>query len=177
MGLTMRDGTARASSGREARRQVAFEEFILPEAGRLYRLALAIVDDPGEAEDAVQETMLTAWRKWSSIEDYEKPSAWLTRVCVNQCIRRRRLLRRWLVVSHDQWAEASPQRPDLEGRLLDLHRGYQRLSPSQRAMVTLHLRDGLTVNECAAILGCRPGTARSHLGRAMNKLRAEVSRA
>jgi DNA-directed RNA polymerase specialized sigma24 family protein len=58
-----------------------------------------------------------------------------------------------------------------------LHRGYQRLSPSQRAMVTLHLRDGLTVNECAAILGCRPGTARSHLGRAMNKLRAEVSRA
>lgn len=177
VGLTMRDATTPANPGREARTQTAFEEFILPEAARLHRLALAIVDDPGEAEDAVQETMLIGWRRWSSIEDYDNPSAWLTRVCVNQCIRRRRLLRRWLLVSHDQWAATSPQLPDLEGRLLDVHRGYQRLSPSQRAMVTLHLRDGLTVNECAEMLGCRPGTARSHLGRALTKLRAEVSRA
>jgi RNA polymerase sigma-70 factor (ECF subfamily) len=150
---------------------------MLPEADRLYRLALAIVDDAGEAEDAVQETMLIAWRRRESITAFEHPSSWLTRVCINLCVRRRRLLRRWLLVSDDQWRMVAAAPVDFEGRLLDLHRGYQRLSPSQRAMVTLHVRDGLTVNECAEILGCRPGTARSHLGRAMDKLRKEVSRA
>jgi len=42
------------------------------------------------------------------------------------------------------------------------------------AVLVLHHLDGLTVQECATALGCRPGTARSHLGRAMAKLRREL---
>ena len=58
---------------------------------------------------------------------------------------------------------------------MDVHRAYQHLSPRQRAMVTLHHHDGYTVEQCAAFLGCSPGTARSHLGRAMTKLRKELA--
>lgn len=158
-------------------REDAFERLVAAEAGRLYRLALAVVDDPGEAEDAVQETLLTAWRHRSSLSALANPSAWLTRVCVRQCLRRRRKLRRWILWSSDQWSAAAPQIPDLEGRLIDLERAYRRLTRSQRAVVTLHMRDGLTVDACAALLGIRPGTARSHLGRAVKKLRKELTHA
>jgi RNA polymerase sigma-70 factor (ECF subfamily) len=158
--------------------EAGFEATVLPEAERLYRLALAIVDDRAEAEDVVQETLLSAWRRWPALRDYANQSAWLTRVCVNHSIRRRRHFQTRALGLGDR--EPLPGRPEsspYEGRLVDVHRAYHHLSPPQRAMVTLHLRDGFTVNECAALLGCRPGTARSHLGRAMVKLRKELGNA
>ena len=177
MGSGVHSMTAPVGS-EECRRQAAFEHAVSPESGRLYRLALAIVDDAGEAEDAVQDTMLIAWRRWSSLQGYENQSAWLTRVCIRECLRRRRLLRRMFLESPRGAPQANPPQPSyLDGQLLDLHRAYTSLSPPQRAMVTLHLHDGFTVDECAAILGCRPGTARSHLGRAVAKLRKELGHA
>ncbi len=155
--------------------EVDFERLVDAEARRLYRLALAIVDDPSEAEDAVQETMIIAWRRWSALQELSNASAWLTRVCVRECIRQRRLLRRKTVgTGGSRFEQGQFQFPDVGERLMDLHRAYQHLSARQRAMVTLHHHDGFTVDECAAFLGCRPGTARSHLGRAVAKLRKEL---
>jgi RNA polymerase sigma-70 factor (ECF subfamily) len=169
VGLNISPVTAQGSE------EAAFEGAVVaPHAERLLRLALAVVDDPGEAQDAVQETLLVAWRHWPSWARLANPSAWLTRVCVHQCVRRRRLLKRWVFWSPDQWAAAKAQVPDLDGRLLDLHRAYLQLSPSQRAVLYLHLQEGLTVESCAGQLGIRPGTARSHLGRALSKLRKEL---
>jgi RNA polymerase sigma-70 factor (ECF subfamily) len=159
-------------------RSAAFERSVLPLAERLFRIALAIVDDPGEAEDAVQETMLSAWRHWASLRDPDSLPAWLTRICVNHCIRRRRLRGRLIFWAPERWsATAGAEPPGLDGRLLATHRAFQSLSPSQRAMVSLHICDGVSVNECAAFLGCRPGTARSHLGRALAKLKGGLSHA
>jgi RNA polymerase sigma-70 factor (ECF subfamily) len=156
-------------------RELAFERAVAGETGRLFGLALAIVGDRAEAEDAVQETLLSAWRRWTSLRDPAKRSAWLTRICVNHSIRRRRLRRRLTLWSGDRWAApAGSQKIDLDGRLADIHRAFRTLSPSQRAVVTLHLHHGFTVDECAALVGCRPGTARSHLGRAVAKLRKEL---
>jgi len=169
VGLTITPVTVQASE------EAAFESAVVAaHAERLLRLALAVVDDPGEAQDAVQETLLVAWRHWPSWARLANPSAWLTRVCVRQCVRRRRLLQRRVFWSPGQWAAARAQVPELDGRLLDLHRAYRHLSPSQRAVLYLHLQEGLTVESCAGQLGIRPGTARSHLGRALSKLRKEL---
>src|SRR5580700_3510783 len=70
-----------------------FEAIAVPDARRLYSLALSILRDEGEAEDAVQETLLKAWRSWDSVSAMDRPVSWLTRVCVNHCISRRRHLR------------------------------------------------------------------------------------
>jgi len=63
-----------------------------------------------------------------------------------------------------------PADPDL-----DLDRGYRRLTRQQRAVVTLHYEYGYTLDECAALIGCQPGTARSHLARALASLRKELN--
>lgn len=158
-----------------AAREAAFERATSREAERLYRLALAIVDDPGDAEDAVQETMVSAWRRWPAIRTYANLPAWLTRVCVHHAIHRRRRSSRMLPLGERRQPPGRPEPLALHGELLDFQRAYQTLSPSQRAMVALHLDDGYTVKECAQLLGCRVGTAQSHLARARAKLRRELT--
>jgi RNA polymerase sigma factor (sigma-70 family) len=152
-----------------------FEAMAVPDARRLFTLALSILRDDGEAEDAVQETLLKAWRSWESVSRMEKPAAWLTRVCVNHCISRRRMLRSrgWppLTLSEDG-AVAGMSRPAAD--LMDMERAYRLLSLKQRAAITLNYRHGYSVDECAAFMGCRPGTVRTHVARGLATLRKEL---
>jgi RNA polymerase sigma factor (sigma-70 family) len=167
--------SVREISAGDALGERTFEAVAVPDARRLFTLALSILRDDGEAEDAVQETLLKAWRSWESVSRMEKPSAWLTRVCVNHCISRRRLLRSrgWppLTLMEDD-ALAGMARADAD--LLDMERAYRRLSIKQRAAITLNYRHGYSVDECAVFMGCRPGTVRTHVARGLATLRKEL---
>jgi RNA polymerase sigma-70 factor (ECF subfamily) len=173
MGSDIRAVTTSPVDGEAA--EAEFELTVLPEADHLYGLALAIVGDPAEAEDIVQETMTSAWRAWKSVRDPGRRSAWLTRICINHAIRRRRLLHRRILWSRERWGMEERLPAFLGAPLVDLRRAFRSLSVRQRAAFVLHHVDGYTLEECAHLLGCRPGTARSHLGRAITKLRRELA--
>jgi RNA polymerase sigma factor (sigma-70 family) len=153
----------------------AFEAVAVPDARRLYSLALSVLRDEGEAEDAVQETLLKAWRSWDSVSAMDRPAAWLTRVCVNHCISRRRHLRSrgWppLALIEDLVPVGAP---GAAADFVDIDRAYRRLSLRQRAAITLNYRHGYSVEECAVFMGCRPGTVRAHLARGLVTLRKEL---
>jgi RNA polymerase sigma factor (sigma-70 family) len=154
-----------------ARDATGFEALVHAESGRLFAVAFSVLRDAREAEDAVQETLEQAWRAWGELRDPSKRTAWLRQICVRRAIRsRRRLLPRlWLADRVDVQSQ-----PDGEADL-DLDRSYRRLTRQQRAVVTLHYEYGYSLDECAALIGCRPGTARSHLARALARLRKELS--
>src|SRR3982074_1789653 len=149
-----------------ARAVTAFEAAVHAESGRLFAIAYSILRDPQDAQDAVQETMEFAWRSWAALRDPSKRAAWLRQICVRRAIRsRRRLLPRLWLADTINVQGPTPADPDL-----DLDRGYRRLTRQQRAVVTLHYEYGYTLDECAALIGCQPGTARSHLARALARL-------
>jgi RNA polymerase sigma factor (sigma-70 family) len=152
-----------------------FEAVVVPEARRLYSLALSILRDEGEAEDAVQETLLKAWRSWTSVSGMELPVRWLTRVCVNHCISRRRHLRSrgWPPLDLYEGTSANTAGTPVAD-LIDMDRAYRRLSLKQRAAITLNYRHGYSVEECAVFMGCRPGTVRTHVARGLTTLRKEL---
>jgi RNA polymerase sigma-70 factor (ECF subfamily) len=153
-----------------ARVAPGFDAVVHAESGRLFAVAYSILRDAQEAEDAVQETMELAWRSWDALRDPSKRGAWLRQICVRRAIRtRRRLLPRlWLADTSTVLAQPSEE-PDM-----DLDRGYRRLTRQQRAVVTLHFEYGYSLDECAALIGCQPGSARSHLARALASLRKEL---
>jgi RNA polymerase sigma factor (sigma-70 family) len=153
----------------------AFEAVVAADVRRLYSLALSILDDAGEAEDAVQETLLKAWRAWDSLSQMDRQAAWLTRVCVNQCISQRRMLRSrgWPLPGLIDRA-GPPTDGGRDAERIDMDRAYRRLSNKQRAAITLNYRHGYSVEECAAFMGCRPGTVRTHLERGLATLRKEL---
>ena len=155
-------------------RREAFERLVVAHQRRLFTISLAIVRDAGEAEDAVQDSFMAAWRKWDSIRDEERRESWLTTICVRQCFRRRRgLLRR--IVREPDVSTASAEDVRFQGRLLDLDRAQAKLSRQQRAALVLTYLHGYSADQCAELMGLAPGTVRSHLARALATLRKEMS--
>lgn len=154
-----------------------FESTFRREERRLFGIAFSILGDPLEAEDALQETCLLAWRSWNRLAQPDRAAAWLTTICVRHCIRRRRLLSRtrWRTVAEHPELAAAADHLRYDGHYIDLDRAYRTLSPRQRAVVTLHYQHGHPVPACAAIIGCSTGAASSHLARALTKLRKELA--
>ena len=142
---------------------VDWEALVSQEENRLYRTALAILGDPGEAQDAVQETFLTFLEK--APPDLEIPGAWLMRVLVNGCKSRLRL--RWRRPTVPLWDELPAPSPQEREELEELYA----LQPQDRAVIHLHYYEGYSTQEIAQLLHCRPGTVRSRLSRARERLR------
>jgi RNA polymerase sigma-70 factor, ECF subfamily len=151
----------------------AFADVAARETPRLLQIAYSILDDAHRAEDAVQDSLLMAWRSWPQLRDPERRQAWLTRICVRRCLRLRySLAMRRRVEASAASLNGGLQPGDDSG--VDWDAALRSLSPAQRAVVTLHYQQDLTLDACAGAMGCRPGTARRHLARALEKLRREV---
>src|SRR5262245_40072130 len=63
----------------------AFDALIRPRLDRLWRVAGAITQNSSDAQDAVQEACVLAWRELPRLRDHAKFDAWLTRIVVNAC--------------------------------------------------------------------------------------------
>lgn len=150
-----------------------FAAACLERAAYLYRLAREVLRSDADAEEAVQETLALAWRSRRSLRDPSALSTWLTRICLRHCLRlRHRLhLRHEAEVAGRSALEASEPFDDTD---LDVDGAVAKLSRQQRAVVVLHYRDGYTLNECAGLMGCRPGSVRRHLSRALATLREDL---
>ena len=147
---------------RTSNRPVDWEMLVTHNKTRLYRAALAILGHPHEAEDAVQDAFVRYLEKAPA--DLEAPSAWLMRVLVNGCKSRLRLAWRRVGPLPDTLPAPGPEeRQELEELFS--------LPPEDRAVIHLHYYEGYSTNEIAQLLGCRPGTVRSRLSRARERLR------
>ena len=65
----------------------AFEALVEARVGSMMRTAMAILGREDAARDAVQDTLVTAWRELASLRDPAAFDAWLTRILVNRCRR------------------------------------------------------------------------------------------
>ena len=146
----------------KSNRPVDWEALVTQNEDRLYRAALAILGDPQEAEDAVQDAFVRYLEKAPA--DLENSSAWLMRVLVNGCKSRLRLAWRRVGPLPDTLPAPGPEEREELEELFSL-------PPEDRAVIHLHYYEGYSTGEIAQMLGQRPGTVRSRLSRAREKLR------
>ena len=137
------------------------------EYGRLVR-SLGVAFDPVDAADAVQEAFIEADRRWAEVAQYEDAAGWVRRVAVNRLLngRRNRRRRREILATIRPVADES-----LADELLDLRRAVAALPDRMRAAVCLHYLSDLSVDAVADALGVSPGTVKSNLHDARNRLR------
>ena len=161
----------------ERARRGDHDAFAVLAGAALFRLDAAarlILRDPDQAKDAVQETLVRAWRDLPTLRSPDRFDAWLHRLLYRACIDEARRLRR-----HRVDVELSPIDSPLVGDMTSsindrdqLDRGFSRLEPEARALIVLHHYLDLPLPEVANVLGIPLGTAKSRLHRALQSMRA-----
>jgi RNA polymerase sigma-70 factor (ECF subfamily) len=166
-----------------ADRESAFAVLVERRLDASYRLATVILGDPHDAEDAVHDAAVAAWRRWSDLRDVDRFDAWFGRILVNACRDRLRSRRRRPVLELDldgaalHAAIATPDASLPTAHRDALDRAFATLDPDHRIVVALRFYRDLTVDEIAALIGIRPGTVKSRLHHALRRLRAALEAA
>jgi len=150
----------------------AFGELVRRHQRRAYAVARAIVLTHEDAEDAVQEGFLHAFRALDRFRSDQPFGAWLNRIIANAALD---LVRRRKVRDADELPDslALPFRDPGESDELRrrLQAALAELPDRQRAVIVLHDVEGFTHGEIGAMLGIPEGTARSDLHHARAALR------
>lgn len=153
----------------------AFAALVHSHQRRAYAVARAIVLTHEDAEDAVQEGFLHAYRALDRFLPDQAFGAWLHRIVANAALD---ITRRKKVRDADSLAEtiASPFRDPAESDELRrrLQEALLRLGDRQRAVIVLHDVEGFKHSEIGRMLGIPEGTARSDLHHARARLRHEL---
>jgi RNA polymerase sigma-70 factor (ECF subfamily) len=152
------------------------ERLVLEHLDRAYRLASVILGNTIEAEDAVSDAALQAWRSRSRLREPDRFEAWFTRIVVNVCRDRLRVRHRTPIVEVLPEAPADPAAPDDFREPVhlrdELERAFDRLPPDDRIVLTLRFWADLPVGAIGERLGIPSGTVKSRLHHALARLRA-----
>lgn len=142
---------------------------------RVYRLACVRLYAYDDARDAAQEVFLRAYRGLPRFRFQAEPFTWFYRTLINVCneYNRRRVRDRELkqAVENDPVASNEEYVPQEESGLHRVRACVQDLPERQREVVMLRVFEDMSVEETARVLGCRPGTVKAHLHKAMARLK------
>lgn len=155
----------RALEGDEA----AFASLVGPLVESALRLAYSMLGDRGEAEDATQEALTSAWRKLHQLREDTPVRAWLLAIVINRCrnIRRTRWFRLIRVAEPSNQSQAA----DLTDERLDIDRALAKLAPHDRQALFLHFYLDLPLDEVGLALGISASAAKARVYRACARLR------
>jgi RNA polymerase sigma-70 factor (ECF subfamily) len=159
----------------------AFGELFRRHRDRLWAVALRTVGDPEEAADALQDAMISAFRRAGDFRGDSAVTTWLHRIVVNACLDRlRRKAARPAVSAGDEQAfealvaQGSDPARTTDTRL-DVNAALQILPPQQRAALVVVDMLGYSVADAAIILDTSQGTVKSRCARARARLLPHVA--
>jgi RNA polymerase sigma-70 factor, ECF subfamily len=159
----------------------------------LHRRACRYLGNAADAEDAVQDALLSAYKHLDQFKGQAQMSTWVTAIVTNCARMQMRSRPRQIHLSLDErfgeeqefclsdQLPAGEPSPEDECRASELHKNLLRfvaqLSPPLRKAFQLRELEGLSTSEAAHILGVADGTLKAQLARARAKLRRLMSRA
>jgi RNA polymerase sigma-70 factor (ECF subfamily) len=151
-----------------------FSQLVKNYTTKAYRIAFALLRDQADAEDAVQDAFVTAYRSIAKLQKEESFGSWLCRIVTSRAydIMRKRKRRRE-VVSGERLSDVEqlPSHSDSWDLSLDLRWAIEHLPETHRLVVLLHYAEGATTDEIGYILDRPPGTVRRILSESYRLMR------
>jgi RNA polymerase sigma-70 factor, ECF subfamily len=171
----------------------AVDDLLRQYQGKIFNLAMSILKNESDAEEAAQDVFMTVIRKVDTFKGNSAFYSWMYRICVNTCLMRLRGKRRndtvaieeFMPVFTEDGMHASPmddwskevERKALNEELGDMIRKFtEQLSEKYRVVFVLSDIEGLSNEETARILGMTVPAVKSRLHRARLYLREQLSR-
>jgi RNA polymerase sigma-70 factor (ECF subfamily) len=156
----------------ETNRLAAFEQLVRCNQTLVYRVALRMLGNEEDAQDATQDAFVDAWRALPSFRGESSLETWVYRIITNRCLN---LLRtRHSAEPLSETREASTGRPnqlaETSSELDALKEAIVSLPPDQRATLVLRELEGLSYEEIAHVLGTTVPAVKGRLHRARLEL-------
>jgi len=156
----------------------AFGQLFLRHRDRLWAVAIRTLSDPEEAADALQDAMISAFRRAGSFRGDSAVTTWLHRIVINACLDRlRRKAARPMAggtdertLDHLALGQATPDPSSVSDTSIDVKAALRTLPPDQQAALILVDMLGYSVADAAGILGVSEGTVKSRCARGRARL-------
>jgi RNA polymerase sigma-70 factor (ECF subfamily) len=173
-------------------RRILFEELFSRHSSTLYKIALRKLGNPADAEDALQDALLSAFKHFDQFQGNAQISTWLTTIVLNASrMQLRRLSSRPFVSFDEHEDDRGFARPEMfaDGGLDPeeilrrtevrevLERYAAKLSPKIRLAFRLRVQEGLTIREAAERMGISQGALKAQFFRARVQITPLLRRA
>ena len=139
--------------------------------GDLYAVALSILKNKEDAEDAVQQTLLKAYERLDTLRFSEKFRPWILKILTNECYTVIRD-RKQIVLTED--IEDVPDKEIKTEEKLTLWETVSHLKLEQRTVILLFYYQDLSIKEISKVLGISENTVKKRLSRARDTLRQSL---
>ena len=175
---------ALAEKARDGNR-MSFQELVSMFQDDIHRLAYYRTLSQMDAEDITQEVFVQAYRKLKSLKDTQRFRAWLYSIAVNRCndfLRKRKFLSllQFRSAQEQEFMEAGKGMSSNYNDSIAKKRFWEqvrelldKLSKMEREVFTLRFMDHRNINEIADILDKSESTVKTHLYRALSKVRKD----
>lgn len=157
---------------------------------RLYKLAYMMLGDEQDAEDVVQDVMVTVYQKLTSFKWRSSFFTWIYQITLNRC-RDRLRRKKWMafLIYHPNGADSEIEHANITRSNMDnatwdavhqaelnriIEKYMQELNPNYRQIIILRDIEGLTYQEISKITGLTISAVKSKLFRARNQLRQKL---
>ena len=150
-----------------------FIDRLLPVLPAAQRLAFGMLQNAHEAEDAVQEAALKAWRAIDRLREGSELRPWFLTIVANEC-RQRRRSRWWSVSKVSELPGPAAVNTDGGESAADLRAALRRLPAEMRLVLVLRYYLDMRFQEMGDVLRCSAKAAKSRTFRALQRLRIEI---
>lgn len=148
-----------------------FEDMILTEKDKLYKLAYMYVKNSNDAQDILQESIMKAYKNLHTVKDMKLLDRWLKRIIINSAIDYIKKKSKLLLIDELQGIEARHYDREFE----DLYEAVDTLEPELKSIIVLKYFQGYTIDEVGEILEIAPSRVKNRLHKALKLLRMEIS--
>lgn len=144
----------------------------------MYNVSYRITGREADAEDALQEAFISAFKNLGSYRADATFGAWLKRIVVNKAINILKKRRHEWMPENEQWDMAEEEEPGnyKDGLSIEqVKKAIEELPDGYRTVLSLYLLEGYDHQEIAEIMGITESTSKSQLNRAKRKLREKLT--
>lgn len=163
----------------------AYEQIVQQHQEAVFRLAYALLGDVQDAQDVAQDTFIRAYRQLDRFDTARPLRPWLLQIARNLTRNRQRAAGRYLAAlqrafaarPRSAYSAASAEREhDQRWEVRALWDAIRQLPAPDQEVITLRYLLDLSTQETAEILGVQPGTVKSRLSRALDRLRGVIQK-
>jgi RNA polymerase sigma-70 factor (ECF subfamily) len=159
--------------------QQTYDQIVRPIEDRMIRSIWRVVRNPQDAEDAMQDALVTVMKQWDRVRRHPNPQSLVLKICLDAAYdATRRRVRHARIVRLGPEAGEQADRAQLPAETIlgkeqyaEIVTAIHRLSRQQAIAMLMRAVEGQPYGAIAAVLGCGEATARKHVARSRERLR------